>query len=113
MKAKLSYIFCVRHDGLTRRVSVNARPLNTPYTWWDVLKLCSTLENNILMLPLHVLNKSMENTIYYPLKNTVFGSMLFGIHYTCKQSQVQKMAARKEQISKSLHSVPFVPLRIV
>ena len=33
--------------------------------------------------------------------------MLFGSHYTCKQSQVQKMAARKEQISKSLAQVPF------
>ena len=28
--------------------------------------------------------------------------MLFGSHYTCKQSQVQKVATRKEQISKSL-----------
>ena len=25
------YIFCVRHAGFARRVSVSARPLNTPY----------------------------------------------------------------------------------
>ena len=29
--------------------------------------------------------------------------MLFGSHYTCKQSQVQKMEAQKKQISKSLY----------
>ena len=44
----------------------------------------------------------MENIIYYPMKNKIFRSMLFGSHYTCKQSQVQKMAAQKKQISKSL-----------
>ena len=28
--------------------------------------------------------------------------MLFGSHYTCKQSQVQKIATQKKHISKSL-----------
>ena len=27
----------------------------------------------------------MENIIYYPMKNTIFWSMLFGSHYTCKK----------------------------
>ena len=39
---------------MARRVLVRSRPLNTPYTLWDALKLCQPLGNNIFLDPMFI-----------------------------------------------------------
>ena len=65
----ISFIFCVRHDGMARRVSVRSQLLHTPYTLWDTLNLYQTLGNNIFLHPMFIfMNLTYDFSVFEGLE---------------------------------------------